>query len=163
MLIFKCEFATFLDDKLIIDGLVKLAHKLNKNPQIFFPRLEKLFHVLNKNYTSYRIKLDCPVQQAQGSYLEDALTKYGNDSVRFFSEFLLAQVFWVAAPKTCDTHLSQGSKPIDSGQHISDFLHRAQGQNAQKDLHGPHNLQWVRATNSRPRNWGFPTTTKQPP
>jgi hypothetical protein len=54
--VFKAEFAAFLDDKLIIDGLAKLAHWLNENPRMFFSRLEELIFVLKENYASYRVK-----------------------------------------------------------------------------------------------------------
>jgi hypothetical protein len=50
---FKTEFAAFSDDKLIIDGLAKLLHRPNKNPQMFFSCLEELIHVLKENYASF--------------------------------------------------------------------------------------------------------------
>jgi hypothetical protein len=40
------------DEKLIIDGLAKLSHRPNKNPRMFFSRLEELMHVLKENYAS---------------------------------------------------------------------------------------------------------------
>jgi hypothetical protein len=40
--LFKREFATTSDDKLIVDGLANLAHKQGENPRKFFSRLEKL-------------------------------------------------------------------------------------------------------------------------
>jgi hypothetical protein len=64
-LIFKQEFAAFLDDKLIINGLAKLSHRLNENPRMFFSRLEELVCVLKENYASYRVKPDRPAQQPQ--------------------------------------------------------------------------------------------------
>jgi hypothetical protein len=39
--VFKAEFAAFLDDKLIIDGLAKFAHRPNENPRMFFSHLEE--------------------------------------------------------------------------------------------------------------------------
>ncbi len=59
---FKAEFAAFLDDKLIIDGLAKLVHWPNENPQMFFSHLDELILVLKENYASYRVKLEQPVQ-----------------------------------------------------------------------------------------------------
>jgi len=52
--LFKREFTTTSNDKLIIDGLANLAHKQGK----FFSRLKKLFNILHENYASYRIKPD---------------------------------------------------------------------------------------------------------
>jgi hypothetical protein len=54
--VFKSEFAAFSDDKLIIDGLAKLAHRPNKNPRMFFSHLEELIYVLKENYASYQVK-----------------------------------------------------------------------------------------------------------
>jgi UDP-2,3-diacylglucosamine pyrophosphatase LpxH len=65
--IFKCELATVLDDKLI-NVLAKMAHRPNEDPRAFFSRSEKMFHVLNKNYTSDCIKLERPAQQSQGGF-----------------------------------------------------------------------------------------------
>ncbi len=82
--IFKQEFAAISDDKLIIDGLAKLSHRPNKNPRMYFSRLVELIHVLKENYDSYRVKPDRPVQQPQGGYCKDALTKAINDNVNNF-------------------------------------------------------------------------------
>jgi hypothetical protein len=51
-LLFKREFATTSDHKLIIDGLANLAHKPGENPRMFFSLLEKLFNALHENYAS---------------------------------------------------------------------------------------------------------------
>ena len=40
--LFKREFATTSDDKLIIDGLANLSHRQGENPRRFFSRLEKI-------------------------------------------------------------------------------------------------------------------------
>ncbi len=104
---FKAEFAAFSDDKLIIDGLTKLTHRLNKNPRMFFSRLEELVFVLKENYASYRVKPDRPPPiQPQGTYTEDALTKYANDSVDAFANFLFMQMFKAAAPENIRRLLS---------------------------------------------------------
>jgi hypothetical protein len=50
----KKEFATISDDKLIINGLAKLAYMNNENPRMFFARLEELLYVLDENFASYR-------------------------------------------------------------------------------------------------------------
>jgi hypothetical protein len=88
--VFKWEFATISDDKLIIDGL---ANRPNETPRMFFSHLEKLFHILEENYASYQIKPARPAPQPQGGYLEDALTTTINDSFKSYSKFLLVQVF----------------------------------------------------------------------
>jgi len=72
--LFKREFATTSDDKLIVDGLANLAHKQGENPRKFFSRLEKLFNILHENYASYRVKPECPAQLPAGNYSEDVLT-----------------------------------------------------------------------------------------
>jgi hypothetical protein len=46
--LFKREFATTSDDKLILDGLANLVHKHGENPRKFFSRLE--------NYSTYSTK-----------------------------------------------------------------------------------------------------------
>jgi hypothetical protein len=46
--LFKKELATVFDDKLIVDGLVNLAHTPGKNPRKFFSCLEKLFNILKQ-------------------------------------------------------------------------------------------------------------------
>jgi len=56
--LFKKEFATISDDKLIVDGLANLSHKQGKHPRKFFARLEKLFNLLKENYASYHVKPD---------------------------------------------------------------------------------------------------------
>jgi len=104
--LFKKEFATTSDDKLIINGLANLAHRHGENPRKFFSCLEKLFNVLHENYTSYRIKPDRPAQLPAGNYSEDALTQYVNDSVEAYNKFLFAQVFKAAAPENVRKLLS---------------------------------------------------------
>jgi hypothetical protein len=73
--VFKSEFAAFSDDKLIIDGLAKLAHRPNENPRMIFSCQEELIYILKENYASYRVKPEQPAQQPQGCYSKDALTK----------------------------------------------------------------------------------------
>jgi hypothetical protein len=105
--VFKAEFAAFSDDKLIIDGLAKLTHRPNENPRMFFSRLEELVFVLKGNYASYRVKPDRPPPiQPQGTYTEDALKKFANDSVDAFANFLFTQMFKAAAPENVRRLLS---------------------------------------------------------
>jgi len=91
--LFKREFATTTDDKLIVDGLANLAHRQGENPRKFFSRLEKLCNVLHENFASYRIKPNRPAQLPDGHYSEDALTQYANDSVEAYNQFLFSQIF----------------------------------------------------------------------
>jgi hypothetical protein len=94
-------------DKLIVDGLANLAHRQGENPRKFFSRLEKLFNVLHENYASYRIKPERPAPiQPQGTFTQDALTQFANDSVEAYNNFLFAQVFKAAAPENVRKLLS---------------------------------------------------------
>jgi len=105
--LFKKEFAACSDDKLIIDGLANLAHRPGENPRKFMSRLEKLVNTLNENYACYRIKPERPAPiQPQGTYTEDMLTAYANDSIKAYSKFLLTQIFRAAAPENVRKLLS---------------------------------------------------------
>jgi len=95
--LYKKEFATVSDDKLIIDGLANLGYRPNDNQRMFFSQLEELLHVLKESYTSYGIKPERPAQLAGGGYSEDDLTKYGNNNINLFAKFLFTQMFRVAA------------------------------------------------------------------
>jgi hypothetical protein len=104
--LFKREFATTSDDKLIVDGLANLSHRQGENPRRFFSRLEKLCNVLHENFASFRIKPTRPAQLGDGHYSEDALTQYGNDSVEAYNQFLFTQIFKAAAPENVRKLLS---------------------------------------------------------
>jgi hypothetical protein len=135
--VFKAEFAAFSDDKLIIDGLAKLTHRPNENPRMFFSRLEELVFVLKENYASYRVKPNRPPPiQPQGTYTEDALTKYANDSVDAFANFLFTQMFKAAAPENVRRLLSHKNQSRISGGSIQSFLQGSQDGNGQKALRG---------------------------
>jgi len=97
MPLFKREFATTSDDKLIIDSLANLSHRQGENPRRFFSRLEKLCNILHENFASYRIKPNRPAQLADGHYSEDALMQYANDSIEAYNQFLFTQIFKAAA------------------------------------------------------------------
>jgi hypothetical protein len=97
----------FQTTKLIVNGLSNLAHRQGENPRKFMARLEKLFNTLHENYASYRVKPDCPAAiQPQGTYTEDNLTSFTNDSVKAYNQFLLTQVFRAAAPESVRKLLS---------------------------------------------------------
>jgi hypothetical protein len=104
--LFKREFATTSDDKLIVDGLANLSHRHGENPGKFFSRLEKLCNVLHENFASYRIKHDRPAQLPDGHYSEDSLTQYANNSVEAYNKFLFAQIFKAATPENVRKLLS---------------------------------------------------------
>jgi hypothetical protein len=105
--LFKKEFAAVSDYKLIVNGLANLAHRPGENPRKFMARLEKLFNTLHENYASYRVKPDHPPAiQPQGTYTEDNLTSFANDSVKAYNKFLLTQVFRAAAPENVHKLLS---------------------------------------------------------
>jgi hypothetical protein len=105
--LFKREFAAVSNDKLIVDGLTNLAHRQGENLQKFMARLEKLFNTLYENYASYQVKPDRPAAiQLQGTYMEDNLTSFVNDSVKAYNRFLLTQVFRAAAPESVRKLLS---------------------------------------------------------
>jgi hypothetical protein len=89
---FKTEFAAFSGDKLIIDGLAKLSHRPGENPGMFFSHLEELIFFLKENYTSYRVKPTRPAQEAAGGYSEDSLTKFSNECIDNFANFMFPDV-----------------------------------------------------------------------
>jgi hypothetical protein len=113
--VFKTEFTAFSNDKLIIDGLAKLAHRPNENPQMFFSRLEEHIHILKEN----RVKPDRLAQQPQGGYSEDTLKKYPNDSMDNFANFMFTQMF----KATKITPFSQRPDQTHSEGCIQCFLH----------------------------------------
>jgi hypothetical protein len=104
--LFKREFATTSDDKLIVNGLANLSHRHGENPRRFFSLLEKLCIVLHENFASYRIKPNRLAQLPDGHYSEDALTQYANDSVEAYNQFLVTQIFKAAAPENVRKLLS---------------------------------------------------------
>ena len=104
--LFKKEFATSSDDKLIIDGLANFAHKHGENPRKLFSRLEKLCNVLHENYASYQIKPERPNPLNDGHFTKDALTRFANDSVEAYNKFLFTQIFKAAAPENVRKLLS---------------------------------------------------------
>ncbi len=109
------------DNKLIIDGLPKLAHRLDENPRMFFSRLEELLHIIKENYSTYRIKPERPAQKPEGGFSEDALTMFGNDNINFFANFLFAQMFWAAAPENVRRlilHKDQSGLTLDDAYQI---------------------------------------------
>jgi len=104
--LFKKEFATTSDDKLIVDGLANLMHKHGENPRKFFSRLEKLCNVLHENFASYRIKPERPNPGNDGRFSQDDMTKFANDSVEAYNQFLFTQIFKAAAPENVRKLLS---------------------------------------------------------
>jgi hypothetical protein len=112
--LFKREFAAVSDNKLIVDGLSNLAHRQGENPRKFMARLEKLFNTLHKNYASYHVKPDCRAAiKPQGTYTEDNLTSFANDSIKAYNRLLLTQVFRAAAPESIRKLLShKDQKPL---------------------------------------------------
>ena len=137
---FKAEFAAFSDDKLIIDGLAKLTHRPNENPRMFFSRLEELVFVLKENYASYRVKPDRPPPiQPQGTYTEDALTKYANDSVDAFANFLFMQMFKAAAPENVHrllSHKDQSRLMVEEAYKVFFMDHRMEMDKKLSAVHG---------------------------
>jgi hypothetical protein len=135
--LFKREFATTSDDKLIVDRSANLAHKPGENPRKFFSRLEKLFNVLHENYASYRIKPGCPAQLPAGNYSEDALTEYANDHVEAYNKFLLAQVFKAAAPENVHkllSHKDQTRLTVDDAYQTFFTEHRVEQDKRQSTI-----------------------------
>ncbi len=128
--LFKREFATTSDDKLIVDGLANLAHKHAENPRKFFSGLEKLINVLHENYASYWIKPERPAAiQPQGTYTQDALTQFANDSVEAYNKFLFAQVFKAAAPENVRkllSHKDQTRLTVDDAYQMFFTEHRVE-------------------------------------
>jgi hypothetical protein len=135
--LFKWEFSTTSDDKLIIDGLANLAHKPGENPRNFFSRLEKLFNVLHENYASYRIKVDRPAQLLAGNYSKDALTQYANDHAKAYNKFLFTQVFKAAALENVRkllSHKAQTRLTIDDTYQTFFMEHRVEQDKCQSNI-----------------------------
>jgi hypothetical protein len=105
--LFKKEFTAVSYDKLIVDGLANLPDRQGENPRKFMARLEKLSNTLHENYASNRVKPDRLASiQPQGTYTEDNLTSFANDSVKAYNRFLLTQVFRATPPESVRKLLS---------------------------------------------------------
>ncbi len=127
--LFKREFATTSDDKLIVDCLANLSHRHGENPRKFFSRLENLCNVLHENFASYRIKPDRPAQLPDGHYLEDSLTQYANDSVETYNKFLFAQIFKATTPENVRKlllHKDQTRLTVDDAYQTFFMEHRVE-------------------------------------
>jgi hypothetical protein len=159
--LFKKEFASTLDDKLIIDGLANLAHRHGENPRKFFSCLEKLFNVLHENYASYRIKPDRPAQLPARNYSEDALTQYANDSVEAYYKFFFAQVCKAAAPENVHkllSHKDQTRLTVDDAYQTFLTEHRVEQDKRQStaiNMHTVKDNQDHDATNKDPNVAAF--------
>jgi hypothetical protein len=160
--LFKREFATTSDDKLIVDGLGNLSHRHGENPRKFFSRLEKLFHVLHENYASYRIKPERPAPiQPQGTYTQDALMQFANDSVEAYNKFLFAQVFKAAAPENVRkllSHNDQTRLTVDDAYQTFFTEHRVEQDKRQPSAINVHTVEEnidQEATNSDPNVAAF--------
>jgi hypothetical protein len=81
-------------------------HRPNGNPRMFFSHLEVLVFVLKENYASYRVKPEQPAQQTHGGYSADNMSKYANDSIDCFANFLFTQMFKATAPENVRRLLS---------------------------------------------------------
>jgi hypothetical protein len=136
--LFKREFAAVSDDKLIIDGLANLAHRQGQNPRKFMARLEKLFNTLHENYESYRVKPDRPAAiQPQGTYTENNLTSFANDSVKAYNQFLLTQVFRAAAPESVRkllSHKDQTRLTVDDAYQTFFMDHRVKTDRKERSM-----------------------------
>jgi hypothetical protein len=135
--LFKREFATTSNNKLIVDGSANLAHKQGENPRKFFSRLEALFNVLHENFASYRIKPDRPAQLPAGNYSEDALTQYANDHVEAYNKFLFAQVFKAAALENVHkllSHKDQTHLTVDDAYQTFFMEHRVEQDKCQSTI-----------------------------
>ena len=159
--LFKREFATTTDDKLIVDGLANLAHRQGENPRKFFSRLEKLCNVLHENFASYRIKPNRPAQLPDGHYSEDALTQYANDSVEAYNQFLFTQIFKAAAPENVRkllSHKDQTRLTVDEAYQTFFTEHRVEQDKRQPtaiNVHAVENQQNSEVTAADPNVLAF--------
>jgi hypothetical protein len=92
-LLFQKEFATASDDKLIIEGLVSTSCLLTENARDYFSCLSDFIEVVTDSYASYQNKLDRPAEQAQGRFSKKVFTKYGNENVENFTNYIFLQLF----------------------------------------------------------------------
>jgi hypothetical protein len=99
---------------------------------MFFSCLEELIFVLKENYASYQVKPERPQPQAQGGYTEDNLTKFANDSIDAFANFMFTQMFKAAAPENVRrlfSHKDQTRLTVDD---------------AYKDFFTDHSWKWTK-------------------
>jgi hypothetical protein len=101
-------------------------------------RLEKLFNTLHENYASYRIKPERPAPiQPQGTYTQDMLTSFANDSVKAYNKFLLAQVFRAAAPENVRkllSHKDQTRMTVDDAYDTFFTDHRVESDKRERTM-----------------------------
>ena len=91
-----------------------------------------------ENYASYRIKPERPAPiQPQGTYTQDMLTTFANDSVRSYNKFLLAQVFRAAAPENVRkllSHKDQTRMTVDDAYDTFFTDHRVESDKKERNL-----------------------------
>jgi hypothetical protein len=136
--VFKADIAAFSDDKLIIDCLAKLAHQPNENPLMCFSCLEELIFVLKESYASYRVKPERSVQQPQGGYSEDALTKAINDNLDNFTNFMFKQMFKAAPPENVRrllSHKDQNRLTVEDAYKVFFMDHRLEMDKKASQIH----------------------------
>jgi len=143
---------------------------------MFFSRLEELIYILKENYASYHVKPNRPAQEAAGGYSEDSLTKFSNDSVENFANFMFTQMFKAAAPENVRRQLShkdQTRLTVEDAYKIYFTDHRLEmdkesipvhavakdsdnGQNDQQEVtvFRPQQRQQNRGPQSNFNNWG---------
>jgi hypothetical protein len=61
--------------------------------------LSKIIDVLSNSCASYRNKPTRLAEKLLGGFSNDALTKYGNDCIKNFTDFLFFQMFLASSPQ----------------------------------------------------------------
>jgi hypothetical protein len=121
-----------------------------------------MLNVLHENYASYRIKPEQPAPiQPQGTYTQDALTLFANDSVEAYNKFLFAQVFKAAAPENVRkllSHKDQTRLTVDDAYQTFFTEHRVEQDKRQPSAINVHAVEEnidQEATNSDPNVAAF--------
>jgi hypothetical protein len=95
---FKEEFATELDDRLILDGLAHMALRPPENVHNFFSRLNQINCIIMDAYKSYTLMPAEPVPDVNGNVrLADMRAHYAARD-KCFGQFHLLNQFWAVLP-----------------------------------------------------------------
>ncbi len=95
---FQRQFATQLDDKLIINGLSNLTMKTTESTGELLARITNTMVIIKESYAAYVNKVEASQHDSYRGYLDAKATKWKNDSVNNAMQFLKMQLFWAALP-----------------------------------------------------------------
>jgi hypothetical protein len=93
---FQKQFAAQMDDRQIINGLSNLAISTNETTGELLARVTNTMVIIKESYVTYENKVEAPVQDANGGYLDATATKWKNDFVNNVMQFFKMQLFQAA-------------------------------------------------------------------